>query len=75
MVNWLRKNDTRLVIAMRILLPVDEMLCGLNLKRIAEDRRTRMWRGAQAHNLRAKFNFPVVGLDRLVKQRDMNTHG
>ena len=56
----LRKHKARQPVALRILLPVHEMICRRDLERIAQDRRPRMRRRAQANGLRAEIDRSVV---------------
>ena len=69
------KDQPRQVIAVRILLPVDEMLGGSDLKRIAGNRRPAMRRRAQAHHMRRKPYRPGIAIESLVIQRDSDAHG
>ena len=55
-----RKHKTRQPVALRILLPVHEMIFGLHLERIAQDRRARMRRRAQPYGLRTEVDRTVV---------------
>jgi len=50
----LREHDASEVVAERILLPGDEMLCGIDPQRIGFDRGSRVWRRSQAENMRRK---------------------
>ena len=70
----LGKDEARRVIGLRILLPVDEMLCRLDTKRIAQNPRPRMRRGTQSHNLRAEIDQPVILIVRFVMERDVDGH-
>ncbi|CDF96513.1 hypothetical protein BN844_4972 [Pseudomonas sp. SHC52] len=72
---FLGEYQARQVIALGILLPVDEVLLRRNLQRIGKNPRTAVGRGAQAHDLRAEFNGPVVTVMRDVMQCDMDRHG
>src|SRR5579863_6081392 len=53
-INWQQdpysNHLARQMIAVRVLLPVDEMIGGRDLKRIAGNRHAAMGRRAQAHN-------------------------
>ncbi|CAJ6391726.1 Uncharacterised protein [Burkholderia pseudomallei] len=70
----LGKHEPRHVVRERILLPVDEVLRGLDLHRVRQDRRAAMRRGAQAHDLRAEPDEPVVAVAGDVVKRDVNGH-
>src|SRR5262249_15329221 len=56
----LGKDEPGQVVAVRILLPVEEMLARLDLQRIADDRRATMRRGPQPHDLRQQRHRAVV---------------
>ena len=56
----LRKHQARQVIALRILLPVDEMIGRRDIQGIGEDRGARMGGRAQAHDLRPEIDQAVV---------------
>ena len=71
----LGKDKTRQPIALRILLPVHEMVCRRDLERVAQDRRARMRRRAQANGLRAEVDRSVVFVMRDVMQCDEDRHG
>jgi hypothetical protein len=45
---FLRDDDPREIVRLRILLPVDEVLLGRDAHRVGEDRRARVRRRAQA---------------------------
>ncbi len=70
----LREHQARQVIALRILLPVDEVILGLDLERVGEDRRAAVRGGTQAHDLRSERDRPVVGVGRPMMQRDVDAH-
>ena len=55
-----RKHQPRQVVALRVLLPVDEMLGGRDFQRIGQHRRARMRRRTQAHDLRSQRHQPVI---------------
>ncbi len=58
----LREDDPRQPVAVRILLPVDEVLGGRDLHRVAGDAGPRMRRGPQAHHMRAKLYRLIVAI-------------
>ena len=70
----LREHDAGEVVALRVLLPVDEMRLGLDVQRIGQDRRARVRRRAQADGLRSERDQPVVAIGRAVGQRDGEGH-
>ena len=58
--HFFRKHEPRLPIAMRVLLPVHEMLGRRHLQRIGEDFGPAMRRRAQPDGLRLQHDRPVV---------------
>ena len=58
--HFFRKHEPRLPIAMRVLLPIHEMLGGSDLQRISEDFGAAMWGGPQTDGLRLQDDGPVV---------------
>ena len=70
-----RIDDAGLVIAVGVLLPIDEIALGLDLERIAEDRCAGVRGRAQADHLRAHLDLAVVDVGGPVVQGDMNAHG
>ena len=71
----LREHQARQVVALRVLLPVDEVLARPDLQRIGEDARAAVRRRAQAYHLRAEVDRAVVAVVRDVLQCDMDRHG
>ncbi len=61
-VGRLREHQPRQIIAVRILLPVDEMVLGLDLQRIGQDRRAAMRGRPQADDLRPERHRAVIGI-------------
>lgn len=72
---FFREHQTCQVIALGVLLPVDEMLLGRDFQRIGKNSRAAVGRRAQADDLRAEFDSAVVAIMRDVMQCDMNRHG
>jgi hypothetical protein len=70
----LRKDEPRQPVALRILLPVHEVICRRHLERIAQDRRARMRRRTQAHGL-PEIDRSVVFVVRNVMQCDEDRLG
>ena len=70
----LREDQARQVVALRVLLPVDEMLLGLDRERVGQHRRARMRRRTQPHDLRAERHGLVVSVGRSMMQRDLDAH-
>ena len=62
------------VVALRVLLPVDEVRLGFDDQRIGQDRRAGVRRRAQADGLRAERDQPVVAVGRAMGQRDGKGH-
>ena len=71
----LREDVTREPVALRVLLPVHEMVRRRDLERIARDRGTRMRRRTQANGLGAEIDRTVVFVMRDVMQCDVDRHG
>ena len=69
-----RKDEPREPVALRILLPVHEMIGGRDLERIAQDRRARVRRRSQANGLRAEIDRAIVFVVRDVMQCDEDRH-
>ena len=57
-----RKDVTRQPIAVRVLLPVHEMLRRRDRQRVVRNARAAVRRGPQAHDLRAEIDRPVIGV-------------
>ena len=62
------------MVALRVLLPVEEVFLRLDLERIGQHRRAGMRRGPQAHDLGTQHHRPVVQVGRPMMQRDVNAH-
>ena len=67
------KDQARQIIALRVLLPVDEVAGRFDLQRVRGDRRAAVRSGPQANHLRRETYQAVVLVIRLVMQR--NTYG
>jgi hypothetical protein len=61
-------------VALRVLLPVHEVLLRRDAQRVGMYRRARMRRGPEAHHLRPELHRPVVAIVRDVVQRDVDRH-
>ena len=70
----LRKHEPGQAIAVRILLPVDEMRLGLNGKRITQHRRSAMRRRSQSKHLRRKPYRTRISIGCLMIERYANGH-
>jgi hypothetical protein len=75
MVYRIREHGARQVIAVRVLLPVEEKAVGLDLERVAQNRGAAVRRGPKPNDLRAHLDAAVVVVGRLVGQGDMQGHG
>jgi hypothetical protein len=71
-VGRLGKYETRQPIAVRVLLPIDEMFGWRNLQRIARDRGPAMRRRTEPDDLRPQRYRPVVLVGSYMMQRDEN---
>src|ERR1019366_7745511 len=70
----LGKDQTREEVALRAMLPVDEVAARLDLQGIGNDGRAAMGRGTQPDHLRAEIDSAVVSIQSLVIQCNMNRH-
>ena len=68
------KDDARKEVAVRILLPVQEVAFGLDAQRIAEHRRAAVRRGPQTNDLRPHLHGAVVLVASPVIQGDVQGH-
>ena len=68
------EDEPRQVVALGILLPVDEVLAGSHAQRIGQDGRAAVRRRAQPHELRRQMDPPVIAIRRHVVEGDMNRH-
>ena len=59
-VDLLREDIARQPIALRVLLPVHEMVGGRDLERIAQHRRPGMWCGAETYRLGAQLDRTII---------------
>src|SRR5260221_8790765 len=71
----LGKNEARLVVRLRILLPVDEMVFRSDRQGIAQDWCLAVRRRPQAKDLRPQRDQAIVAIDGAMMQRDMYRHG
>ncbi len=69
------ENQPRMVVGLRVLLPVDEMLLGRDAQRVAQDARARVWSGPQPNDLRPERHQPVVPVMRPMMECDVDRHG
>jgi hypothetical protein len=70
----LREHEPRLVVAGRVLDPVDEVLLGGDPQAVGQDRRAAVRRRPQPDHLRAEQYRAVVPIDRPMLDGDTNAH-
>jgi hypothetical protein len=70
----LGEHQAGLVVGKRVLLPVDEMVAGLDALAVRQHLGAAVRRGAQAHNLRAQFDQTVVLIMGDVIQSNVDGH-
>jgi hypothetical protein len=70
----LREDEPRAIIALRILLPVDEMLGGLHPERITENGGAAMRGRLEPHRLRPQHDRAVVAIGGAMKKGDVEGH-
>jgi hypothetical protein len=68
------EHDAGLIIAVRVLLPIDEVALGLNLERIAQYGGARVRRRAQPDDLRSHLRLAVVDVAGAVIKRGVDAH-
>ena len=68
------EDDARQVVALRVLLPVDEVMLGCDPERVGQDRRAAVRGGPEAHDLGREPDPPVVSIDADVVEGDVNGH-
>ena len=69
-----RKNEPGKEIAEGILLPVDEVVGGLDGQRVSLDRRARVWRRAQPDDVRMHLHQPIERVAGAMLQRHFDAH-
>ncbi len=69
-----RKHQPRDVIAVGVLLPVDEVLFRRHLQRVRQDRGARVGGGAQAYHMRGQGDVAVVVITGFVMQCNPDCH-
>jgi len=72
--NFLGKDDSCLEVAVRVLLPIDEVIGRLNLERVTQDRRPAMRCRPQSHHLWPQRGRSSVAIVSLMIERDANCH-
>lgn len=75
LVGLFREDQTRQVIALRVLLPVDEVVFRQDFQRIRQHAGAAMGGRAQANDLRTQFDRAFVAVMRDMVQGNMNRHG
>ena len=68
------EDQARQVVALRVLLPIDEMLRRLDGERVGHDGRAGVRRRTQPHDLRPERHGLVVSVGRSMMQRDLDAH-
>src|ERR1035438_7186054 len=71
----LRENQPRKVVALRVLLPVDEVVLGKHFQRIGEDWRAAVRGRTQPDYMRSERYPPVVPVESLMMKCNVNGHG
>ena len=74
LVGLFRENEPGLKIALRVLLPIEEVFLRRDLERVIEDRRPAMDGGTQAHDLRPERNRLGVAVMGDVAESGVNGH-
>ena len=69
------EREARDVVALGILLPVQEVARWRDALRVGQDRRAAVRRRTQANQLRRQFDGPVVPVLSDVAKRDVDAHG
>ena len=72
--NLLGKNDPGLKVAVRVLLPIDEVVGRLDLERVTQDRCPTMRCRPQPHHLRPQRGRSFVAIVSLMIECDANCH-
>ena len=70
-----RKHDARLPVAVRVLLPVEEVRIGFDLERVRQHACFGVRRRAQADDLRRQRDRAVIAVFGTMRQRDVDAHG
>ena len=70
----LRKDEPAQVVALRVLLPVDEMTRRLDFERVTEHRGAAMRCGPEPHDLRPQADQAIVSVGGLVVKGDVDGH-
>ena len=70
----LGEDEAGEIVAVRILLPVDEVLCRQDFQRIGEDAGPAVRRGTEPDDLRPEMDRPVVAVGGLVVERHVHDH-
>ena len=75
LIHRIGKDQARVPVRERVLVPVDEVLAALDSLRITEDLRPTMWRGSKPYDVRTMADRLVVGVVRLMVKRGVDGHG
>ena len=68
------EDEARQVVSLWILLPVDEVVCGLDLQRISENRGAAVRRGTEPDYLGTEVDPAVITVACFMIQRNVNRH-
>ena len=71
----LRKHDPRQVVALRILLPVEEVVARLDDERVAQDPGAAMGGRTEPDDMRREAHGPVEGIGRAMMEGDADRQG
>ena len=72
--HWIRKRQARDIVALRVLLPVHEMVGRLDAQGIRDDGRAAVGCRAQPDELLRHGNRTIVAIVRYMVERDLNRH-
>ncbi len=70
-----RKHQPSQIVALGVLLPVQEMLLGLDVQRIRQNRRAAMRRRTQSDDLRPQGHRTVIAVFGFMIERYVDSHG
>ena len=74
LVDFFGESQPGNVVALRILLPVEEVIRRRDAQGVRDDRRPAMRRRTKAHELRRESDQPIVAIGRDMMKRDVNGH-
>ncbi len=73
-VDLLLKRDAGQEVGVGVLLPIEKVIGRLDLQRVTDNRRSRMRRGPQPHDLRPQHDGALVAIVRVVIECDPDRH-